>query len=118
VKVEVLNIDERGRYKLRRIEPEGTKKREPERTPTPAEPDHDAAAPRAEGQRPEAPRAEAPRNERRREADAPHEQGAQQETDSRRRRPHARKEDAPPPAVEIEPLQSEEESSLGSEDRW
>ena len=118
VKVEVLNIDERGRYKLRRIEPEGTKKREPERTSTPAEPDHDAAAPRAEGQRPEAPRAEAPRNERRREPDAPHEQGAQQEADSRRRRPHARKEDAPPPAVEIEPLQSEEESSLGSEDRW
>jgi hypothetical protein len=24
----------------------------------------------------------------------------------------------PPPSVETEPLQSEEESSLGSEDRW
>ncbi len=123
VKVEVLNIDERGRYKLRRIEPEGTKKREPERTSTPAEPNHDAAAPRAEGQRPEAPhgeeqRPEAPRGERRREPDAPREQESQRDAESRRRRPHARKEDAPPPAVEIEPLQSEEESSLGFEDRW
>jgi len=113
VKVEVLNIDERGRYKLRRIEPEGTKKRESARP---------AAA--------EAPQDEEPaRDERRREPETPREretgrnsepQGdAEPRRDSdRRRRPHARKEDAPPPSVETEPLQSEEESSLGFEDRW
>ncbi len=137
VKVEVLNIDERGRYKLRRIEPEGTKKREPERAAPQEEPAHDSAGQRPEGQRPEAQRAESPRNERRREPEGRGPEGRgpegrspegrspeaarEQETGrdaDRRRRPHARKEDAPPPSVETEPLQSEEESSLGFEDRW
>ena len=120
VKVEVLNIDERGRYKLRRIEPEGTKRREPERASQPVDADEDAGAARPEPQR----------SERRREPEAPREQEPpQRDPESRRdsaesrhdsdrhRRPHARKEDAPPPSVETEPLQSEEES-LGFEDRW
>jgi predicted RNA-binding protein with RPS1 domain len=161
VKVEVLNIDERGRYKLRRIEPEGTKKREPERA-APQEPAHDPVPHRGEPQRGELHRSEPQRGEpqrgepqhsepqrgeRRREPDergpeghgpegrspegrspegrspegrgpeAAREQEAGRDSD-RRRRPHARKEDVPPPSVETEPLQSEEESSLGSEDRW
>ena len=113
VKVEVLNIDDRGRYKLRRIEPEGTKAREPEQERT-AEPE-EAPEPEPQPKRePEAPRraAEAPRDsQRRREPEA-------QREPERRRRPHAPKEDAPPPAVETEPLQTEEESSAGAEDRW
>jgi polyribonucleotide nucleotidyltransferase len=131
VKVEVLNIDERGRYKLRRIEPEGTKKREPERA-APQEPAHDPVPHRGEPQRGELHRSEPQRGERRREPEerapegrspegrgpeAAREQEAGRDSD-RRRRPHARKEDVPPPSVETEPLQSEEESSLGSEDRW
>jgi predicted RNA-binding protein with RPS1 domain len=109
VKVEVLNIDDRGRYKLRRIEPEGTKAHEPEQEPEQApEPE---PQPRRE---PEAPRrnAESPRDAQR------HREPEAQREPERRRRPHAPKEDAPPPAVETEPLQAEEESSLGAEDRW
>ena len=113
VKVEVLNIDDRGRYKLRRIEPEGTKAREPEQERT-TEPE-EAPDPEPQTKRePEAASraAEAPRDsQRRREPEA-------QREPERRRRPHAPKEDAPPPAVETEPLQTEEESSLGAEDRW
>jgi predicted RNA-binding protein with RPS1 domain len=106
VKVEVLNIDDRGRYKLRRIEPEGTKAREPEQERT-AEPEQ-APDPEAQPKRdPEATRD----SQRRREPEA-------QREPERRRRPHAPKEDAPPPAVETEPLQTEEESSAGAEDRW
>jgi len=106
VKVEVLNIDDRGRYKLRRIEPEGTKAREPEQERT-TEPEQ-APDPEAQPKRdPEATRD----SQRRREPEA-------QREPERRRRPHAPKEDAPPPAVETEPLQTEEESSAGAEDRW
>ncbi len=94
VQVEVLNIDDRGRYKLRRIEPEGAKKREPVEAPRDVEP-----------QQGESRRDSGARDEGRRDGD-------------RSRRPHARKEDSPPPPVETEPLQSDEDSSLGFEDRW
>jgi len=99
VKVEVLNIDERGRYKLRRIEPEGTKKREA------GDSDRNGRHRDSEERAPEGRDSESGRDEGRRDPD-------------RRRRPHARKEDAPPSATDNEPLQSEEESSLGFEDRW
>jgi polyribonucleotide nucleotidyltransferase len=113
VKVEVLSIDDRGRYKLRRIEPEGSKVREPEPEHA-AEPEQAPESDRQPRRDPEATRrdAEAPRDSQRRREPEP-----QRETE-RRRRPHARKEDVPPPAVETEPLQSEEESSAGFEDRW
>jgi polyribonucleotide nucleotidyltransferase len=113
VKVEVLNIDDRGRYKLRRIEPEGSKVREPEQERA-VEPEQAPEPERQPRRDPETTRrdAEAPRDsQRRREPEA-------QREPERRRRPHAPKEDAPPPAVETEPLQTEEESSLGAEDRW
>jgi len=109
VKVEVLNIDERGRYKLRRIEPEGTKRsaepeeeaREPRREPEPAHRDAERRRDPGNHQEPET-----------------HRDSGSRDADAKRRRPHARKEDAPPPSVDTEPLQSEEESALGFEDRW
>ncbi len=98
VKVEVLSIDDRGRYKLRRIEPEGTKPIEKEKG-------------RDDERAPEA-------GESARDAQPPRREPESQREPERRRRPHARKEDSPPPAVETEPLQPDEESSAGFEDRW
>jgi polyribonucleotide nucleotidyltransferase len=89
VKVEVLNIDERGRYKLQRIVPEGEKRREPQ---------HDE---------PEQPREREARGERE----------PRGERGEPRRRSQPRKEEAPPP-VETEPLQPEEEAAREFEDRW
>ncbi len=217
VKVEVLNIDERGRYKLRRIEPEGTKRREPEQEPSddtdrPRHRDPEGRSPEgrspdghspeehspegrgSEGHSPEGRGSEGRGSERRgsegrgsegrgsegrgsegrgsegrgpegrgsegrgsegrgSEGRGPEKRGPERSPEGRaveerrsdehrtderraesrrdetsrdverqdadrRRRPHARKEDAPPTATDNEPLQSEEESSLGLEDRW
>ncbi|MEI6171663.1 MAG: S1 RNA-binding domain-containing protein, partial [bacterium] len=118
VKVEVLNIDDRGRYKLRRIEPEGAKAREPEqeRAAEPEQAPEPEPQPRREPGRTPAP-SESRDSQPQRDSQRRREPEAQREPE-RRRRPHAPKEDAPPPAVETEPLQTEEESSAGAEDRW
>ncbi len=114
VKVEVLNIDERGRYKLQRIVPEGEKRREPQ---------HDGGEePRERERRPEReprgdhepPRAEREPREDREPARAEREPREDREP---RRRSQPRKEEAPPP-VETEPLQPEEETAREFEDRW
>ena len=94
VKVEVLNIDERGRYKLQRIVPEGEKRREAQHA--------EAEEPRERERRPE----REPRGDRE----------PRGERGEPRRRSQPRKEEAPPP-VETEPLQPEEEARE-FEDRW
>jgi len=61
VTVEVMNVDERGRYKLRRIVPESEKKQEtPEEAPPAEAPNEEA---QAEAQRAEAPQVETPKPE-------------------------------------------------------
>ncbi|MDD4903175.1 MAG: S1 RNA-binding domain-containing protein [Candidatus Bipolaricaulis sp.] len=101
VKVEVLNIDERGRYKLQRIAPDGEKRREPDHE-DPEQPD-EREQPRGQERRPE--------REMRGEREPRPERGEP------RRRSQPRKEEAPPP-VETEPLQPEEDSAREFEDRW
>jgi polyribonucleotide nucleotidyltransferase len=107
VRVEVLNIDERGRYKLRRIAPEGEA-----RTETPQEPEADEETKLEIVAQPAA--APQPIKEE-------HEQGERNEERDTRRAPRKRpatKEEAPP-AVETEPLHpAEEEASHEFEDRW
>ncbi len=124
VRVEVLNIDERGRYKLRRVEPDGAKKRdaEPEVPPSDGERSERRRSPEErspEGRGPEgrSPEGRSPEGRGGNARSAEGRDEARRDAD-RHRRPHARKEDAPPPAVDIEPLQSEEESASGFEDRW